>query len=65
MCDGLAVMALQSLGIDRSHLINAATKLTRYNERTAASIMTSRQASLERRVAFIKQVDVLLAAGRR
>jgi len=65
MCDGLAVMALQSLGIGRSHLINAATKLTRYNERTAARIMTSRQVSLERRVAFIKQVDALLAAGRR
>jgi hypothetical protein len=65
MCDGVAVMALQSLGIDRSHLINAAIKLTRYNERTAARIMTSRQIPLERRVAFIKQVDALLAAGRR
>jgi hypothetical protein len=61
ICDGLAVMALQRLDIDRSHLINAATKLTRYNERTAARIMTSRQVSLERRVAFIKQVDSLLA----
>jgi hypothetical protein len=65
MCDGLAVMTLLRLSIDRSHLINAATKLTRYNERTAARIMTSRQVSLERRVAFIKQVDSLLAAGRR
>lgn len=65
MCDGLAVMALQSLGIDRSHLINAATKLARYNERIAARIMTSRQIPLERRVAFIKQVNALLSARRR
>ena len=62
MCDGLAVMTLHRLDIDRSHLINAVTKLTRYNERSAARIMTSRHVSLERRVAFIKQVDALLAA---
>ena len=64
ICDGLAVMALHRLGIDRNHLIDATTKLTRYNERTAASIMTARQVSLERRIAFIKQVDALLDARR-
>jgi hypothetical protein len=37
---------------------------TRYNERTAARIVTSRQVSLERRIAFIKQVDFLLDARR-
>jgi hypothetical protein len=60
MCDGLAVMALQSLRIDRRHLIDAATRLARYNESTAARIETSRQVSLERRVAFIRQVDTLV-----
>jgi hypothetical protein len=60
MCDGLAVMTLESLGIDRSHLIAAATRLTRYNERTAARIMTSRQVPLERRIVFIRQVEALL-----
>jgi hypothetical protein len=64
MCDGVAVITLRSLGIDRNHLINAATRLTRYNERTAARIMTSRQVSLERRIAFIRQVDALLDARR-
>lgn len=62
MCDGLAVMTLRSVGIGRNHLINAATRLTRYNERSAARIETSRQVSLERRIAFIKQVDALLDA---
>jgi hypothetical protein len=38
--------------------------LTRYNERTAARIITLRQVSLERRIAFIKQVDALLGARR-
>jgi hypothetical protein len=60
MCDGLAVMALQSLRIDRRHLIDAATRLARYNESTAARIETSRQVSLARRVAFIRQVDTLV-----
>ena len=64
MCDGVAVITLRSLGIDRNHLINAATRLTRFNERTAARIMTSRQVSLERRIAFIRQVDALLDARR-
>jgi hypothetical protein len=64
MCDGLAVITLKSLGIDRSHLINAAVRLTRYNTRTAARSETSRQVSLERRVAFIKQVDTVLDARR-
>lgn len=59
-CDGIAVITLRSLGIDRRHLIHAAIKLTRYNERAAATIMTSRQVSLERRIAFIKQVDAFL-----
>jgi hypothetical protein len=53
-------MTLESLGIDRSHLIAAATRLTRYNERTAARIMTSRQVPLERRIVFIRQVEALL-----
>lgn len=60
-CDGIAVITLRSLGIDRSHLIHAATKLARYNERIAAAIMTSRQVSLERRITFIKQVDAILS----
>ena len=60
MCDGLAVMALQTLGIDTRYLITAAKKLTRYNEQTDARIMTSRQVSLERRVAFIEQVHALV-----
>jgi hypothetical protein len=64
MCDGLAVLTLRGLGIDRNHLINAATRLTRYNERRAARIMTSRQVSLDRRIAFIRQVDALLDARR-
>jgi hypothetical protein len=59
-CDGIAVMTLRSLGVDRSHLIHAAIKLTRYNERTAAAIMTARQVSLERRITFIKQLDAYL-----
>jgi hypothetical protein len=63
-CDGIAVMTLRSLGIDRSHLIHAAIKLTRYNERTGATMMTARQVSLERRIAFIKQVGALFAARR-
>jgi len=60
-CDGIAVMTLRSLGIDRGNLIHAATKLTRYNERIAAAIMTSRQVSLERRITFIKKVDAFLS----
>jgi hypothetical protein len=56
-CDGLAVFALRTLGIDTRHLINAATKVTRHNERAGAPLLTSRQVSLERRVAFIQQVD--------
>jgi hypothetical protein len=59
-CDGIAVITLRRLGIDRSHLIHAAIKLTRYNERIGATIITTRQVSLERRIAFIKQVDALL-----
>ena len=62
-CDGIAVMTLRSLAVDRSHLIHAAIKLTRYNERTAAAIMTTRHVPLERRITFIKQVDTFL--GRR
>jgi hypothetical protein len=54
----------RSLDIDRSHLLHTAMKLTRYNERTGAAIMTSRQVSLERRIAFIKQVDALVGAER-
>jgi hypothetical protein len=62
-CDGIAVMTLRSLDVDRSHLIHAAIKLTRYNERSGAAIMTSRQVSLERRITFITQLDAML--GRR
>jgi hypothetical protein len=43
---------------------SAATRLTRDTERTAARILTSRQVSLERRIAFIKQVDTLLERRR-
>lgn len=65
MCDGLAVMALRSLGLDAGHLVDAATALTRFNERAAARVITSRQVPLERRIAFIKRVDALLDDRRR
>jgi len=63
-CDGIAVMTLRSLDIDRRHLLHAAVKLTRYNERAGATIMRARQVSLQHRITFIKQIDALLA-GRR
>jgi len=62
-CDGIAVMTLRSLALDPSHLIQAAIKLTRYNEHAGAAIMTGRQVSIERRISFIKQLDAFL--GRR
>lgn len=60
-CDGLAVMTLRELGLDPLHLVRAAAKFTRHNQRLGVATDTRRQVSLKDRLAFIRRVDARLA----
>jgi hypothetical protein len=57
MCDGFAVVALRALDIDAAHLVNAVTKVTRFNERIGATGTARSYVSLESRRRFIHAVD--------
>jgi peptidase M48-like protein len=61
VCDGLALIAMDRLGVDPRHLASAATKLARYNERLKGSPVDRRYVPLDQRVRFIRSMARLVA----
>lgn len=62
-CDGVAVITLRGLGLDARALVKAVTTLTRFNERIGATASSGSYVSLKDRVAFVEELNRLLAAG--
>jgi len=60
-CDGIAVVALHSVGIDPKNLISAITKLNRYNEQPG-SPRPPNYVGFNERVAFIRQMIELVSS---
>lgn len=61
-CDGIAVIAIGRLGVDSEHLVSAATKLARHNQRRGTPD-TARYVPLDQRVRFIRAVGRLTASS--
>lgn len=60
-CDGIAVVALHSVGIHPKNLISAITRLNRYNEHTG-SPSSPNYVGFNQRVAFIQQMIELVSS---
>ncbi len=60
-CDGIAIMALQSVGIDPKNLISAITKLNRYNEPPGLP-SSPNYVGFNERIAFIQQMIELVSS---
>jgi Peptidase family M48 len=61
-CDGIAVVALYSVGIDPKNLVSAITKLNRYNEHHPGSPSSPNYVGFNERVAFIRQMIELVSS---
>lgn len=60
-CDGVAVATLGRLGLGPEPLVDAVTRMTRYNEALGATATAGRYVPLEQRRRFIRDVARLLA----
>jgi hypothetical protein len=60
-CDGVAVLTLRELGLEAAALVRAVTALTRFNERIGAMASAGSYTSLKDRIAFVKELDGLMA----
>ncbi len=61
-CDGIAVIAMDRLGVDSERLVSAATKLARHNLRLGTP-SAARYVPLDQRVRFIRVVARLTASS--
>jgi hypothetical protein len=59
-CDGFAVITMNRIGVDSEHLVSAATKLARHNERLGP-VNEARYVPLDQRVRFIRALARLTA----
>jgi hypothetical protein len=60
VCDGVAVATLRRLGRGPENLVDAVTKMTRYNERLHATGTAGRYVSLKERRRYIQDVAAIL-----
>ena len=60
ICDGVAVVTLRRLGRGPENLIDAVTKMTRYNESLRAAATADRYVSLKQRRQYIRDVAAVL-----
>ncbi len=61
-CDGIALITMNSLGLDATHLTSQVTKITRFNERLGATASENRYTSLGERMKFIRAMTDLVKA---